>query len=402
MNTSALIAGCQQTWNHCQSGFPLFTTSYSEDTRKEKEDFFSGYMKKFRKVREDVKKGKPRPEDSKFFRAFGRFMKVVYDFSDEGLSIVLHPDMIGVSKTFFSQAREFDPALKQEDLFQALRNVWIMNSLQLLLNLKVEITPSIIAYSLLYPYSDNILDDPAVSREEKIAFSRRFADRLAGTGEMAGNEREGKISRLVGMIEKQFPRESFPEVHESLMHIHRAQTRSMKLSDGGMNLPEEEVLSICFDKGGASVLADGFLVAGKLPAEVQRFFFGFGVWLQLADDIQDIPEDIKSGTQTLFSGNKFRSRTDLTNRTFHFGRQIIEDIKYCNSDISTPFSKVILQSVELMIIQSVGINRRYFQQGYGDQMQEYSPIGFSFLKAARKNGNPGRFRMLTQWFAPDA
>jgi hypothetical protein len=215
---------------------------------------------------------------------------------------------------------------------------------------------------------------------------------------MSGDYREEKISRLVGMIEDQFPRKSFPEVHESLMLIHRAQTRSLKLIVNGTKLPQGEVISICFDKGGTSVLADGFLVAGKLTPEVQRFFFGFGVWLQLADDIQDIPEDLKSGTQTLFSGNESQERTQYTNRTFHFGRQILEDIKYCNSDISIPFSKVILQSVELMVVQSVGMNGDYFQSGYSRLLEEYSPIGFSFLKNARKKGHPGRFRMITQWF----
>jgi hypothetical protein len=397
MNTSGLIAVCEQTWNHCLSDFPIFTSTYPDDIKKEKETFFSGYMDKFRKVQEDVRNGKPRPDSGKFFEAFGRFMKVVYDYSDEGLSIILHPDLIEVSKSFFTRAREFDPGLKQEELYQALRNVWIMNSLQLLLNLKVEITPSILAYSLLYPYTDNILDDPGISDQEKISFSKRFADRLEGTGTMADDHREVKISRLVGMIEDQFPRKNYPEVHESLKLIHQAQTRSLKLTVKGTKLPQDEVLSICFDKGGASVLADGFLVAGKLTPEVQRFFFGFGVWLQLADDIQDIPEDLKSGTQTLFSGNKSLERTQLTNRTFHFGRQIIQDIKYCNSDISIPFSKVILQSVEMMVLQSVGMNGDYFQSGYSKLLEEYSPISFSFLKNARKKGHPGRFKMITQW-----
>jgi len=32
---------------------------------------------------------------------------------------------------------------------------------------------------MLYPYTDNYLDDPSVSREEKLGFSNRFGQRLA-------------------------------------------------------------------------------------------------------------------------------------------------------------------------------------------------------------------------------
>ena len=59
------------------------------------------------------------------------------------------------------------------DIFQAIRNVWIMNSIQILYNMEVKLTPSIFAYSMLYPYSDNYLDDANISVGEKVEFNKK-------------------------------------------------------------------------------------------------------------------------------------------------------------------------------------------------------------------------------------
>jgi len=398
MNTASLISYFKELWNQCPGDFPSYGTVYSLTQQKERESLFTSYIDKFKKVREEAAQGKGKPDQERFFRAFGHFMKGVYDYSDEALDIILHPDMLAVSRSFSNEARAFDPGIKPEEIYQSMRNVWIMNSLQLLLGQKARITPSILAYSLLYPYSDNILDNPAVTHHDKLMFSERFEKRLTGEGEMAENQIEKKISDLVGMIENQFPREEFPDVHDSLMAIHQAQTRSLRLSKNNGSLSPEEVLSISFDKGGSSVLADGFLVTGHLSPEIRRFFFGFGIWLQLVDDIQDISEDHKSGTRTLFSVNeKITDRINLTNKTMHFGRSVMNDIKCINSDICIPFSKVILQSIETMLIQSVGLNDTYYLPEYCMEMERFSPLGFAFLQETRKKGSPGRLRLITQW-----
>jgi hypothetical protein len=398
MDTSKFIAFCEKIWNDSPDDFPAFSTQYSPEIQREKEAHFSEYLRKFKKVQEEIKSGKQKPDNKKFFSAFSHFMQVIYGYSDEALSIILHPDMIQVSRSFFEQSKAFDPALKQEDIYQGLRNVWIMNGLQLLLGIRVELTPSILAYSLLYPYSDNILDDPSISFEEKLSFSERFEQRLAGTGKMADNHKENKISELVGFIEQQYDRNLFPEVHESLKAIHQAQTRSLQLVKKNNSFSDKEILSISFDKGGNSVLADGFLVAGRLSPDIQQFFFGFGVWLQLADDLQDIPEDLKSESLTLFTKTENQKNLpSLANRTFHFGRKILEDIRYCHSEVSIPFSKVILQSIELMLIQSAGLNETYFSREYCQQLEQYSPVGFAFLKEAKKKGSPGRFKFISQY-----
>ncbi|HVQ14324.1 MAG TPA: hypothetical protein VMS40_12070, partial [Vicinamibacterales bacterium] len=47
------------------------------------------------------------------------------------------------SVTFARQARAFDPSLRLDDLWQAMRNVWIGNNLQMLFGLPVRLTPGL-------------------------------------------------------------------------------------------------------------------------------------------------------------------------------------------------------------------------------------------------------------------
>lgn len=398
MNTDHHVTYFTELWQQSYDDFPRFDTVYSAAQQKENEGCFTAYRDRFNRVREEVRHGRPKPDSDRFFRSFRQFMQGVYHYSDEALAILLHPDLIAASRSFFEQARVFDPTLKSEEIYQAMRNVWIANGLQLLLGMRAEVTPAILAYSLLYPYSDNILDDAAIAHQDKLLFSNRFESRLKAEGDMSEHPREAKISALVGMIEEQFTRPDFPKVYASLLAIHNAQTRSLALSRTNQNLTWEEIVSIGFDKGGTSVVADGFLTAGRLSPEMEKFFFGYGIWLQLADDIQDIAEDIATGTQTLFSAtDDILERTCLINRTIHFGRAIMNDITYCPAEIRVPFSRVIIQSTELMMVQSLAMNDEYFYPDYCVKMEQFSPISFQYLKQAKKEASPGRMKAVMQW-----
>lgn len=59
----------------------------------------------------------------------------------------------------------------------------------------------------------------------------------------------------------------------------------MQLIHSNKPLSELETLTVYLAKGGASVLADGYLVAGKLTKDQEYFLFGYGAYLQLLDDI---------------------------------------------------------------------------------------------------------------------
>ena len=92
------------------------------------------------------------------------------------------------SVAFSRRARAFDPDLGAEEIGQAIRNVWIMNSLQMLGERQVGLSPAIFAYSMLYPETDNYLDDPEVAIADKRRFNERLGRRLRGEP-LAGRDR---------------------------------------------------------------------------------------------------------------------------------------------------------------------------------------------------------------------
>jgi len=201
---------------------------------------------------------------------------------------------------FVREAHACHPELPPESLWQGLRNVLIGNSLQVLLDREVALRPGLFAYSMLYPLTDNRLDDPRVPAAEKRAFNERFGRRLAGRPGEVCRPQDAAVFDLVARIEEEFPRAAFPDVHESLLAIHRAQERSL-LQQDEPGLTDDAILAISCEKGGTSVLADLYLVCGRVRAAEESFAFGFGVFLQLLDDLQDVGPDLSAGHQTLFT-----------------------------------------------------------------------------------------------------
>jgi len=201
---------------------------------------------------------------------------------------------------FIYNVKEFDKDINLDKIVQAIRNLWIMNILQALFNIKVECTPSIFAYSMLYPYTDNYLDSTEISLQDKKLINERFKLRLEGEGIKAENSYEKDLFKLVSMIEGQYPRSGFKEVYESLLCIHAAQCNSLTQQNGIISPYEKDILGISFEKGGASVLADAYLVNGSLGEEKTDFMFAYGALLQLCDDLQDAKEDLKNGHMTIF------------------------------------------------------------------------------------------------------
>ena len=112
--------------------------------------------------------------------AFRAFARSALDFSEDHLGALLDHGFPEVGQEFAQAARRFDPTIRGSDIFQAMRNVWTMNGMQALLDVPVCLTPAMFAYSMLYPYTDNYLDDPAIPASGKRVFNERFGARLAG------------------------------------------------------------------------------------------------------------------------------------------------------------------------------------------------------------------------------
>jgi hypothetical protein len=269
-----------------------------------------------------------------------------------------------------------------------------MNGLQFILGLKMELTPSILAYSLLYPYTDNLIDNPEILGFEKMAFSSRFHDRLSGIKIAPENKTEHAVFRLVEMIETQYSRIDYPEVFESLLGIHEAQTNSLKLIQN--KLTEAEILEICVEKGSASVLADGFLVSGRLSESQQYFLSGFGAYLQLLDDIQDVEEDFQAGLKTVFSVEMFKSNLDAKlNKTYWFGEKVMENLHFFDGLHIDLFKSLMRKSMDLFIIEAIAQNPDAYSQKYITNVEDCSPFHFSYIRKRKEQFAPYNGFLLT-------
>jgi hypothetical protein len=317
--------------------------------------------------------------------AFVRLARSALEMEDRHLDLLLGGGFSAVGTALARQARRFDLAVNAADILQACRNAWTACGLQALLGRPMRVTPSIFAYSMLYPYSDNYLDDPKVSREEKVSFNHRFGQRLAGTRVHPASPQEDNIWRLVALIEGEYPRPSHPRVFASLLAIHQAQSESLRLAGGGA-VGEEDVLKLSFAKGGTSVLADGYLGAGSLTEDQARFIFLWGVLLQLGDDLQDVRDDRASGMRTLFSQLAGRQPLDaVTNRAFHFGERVMMLLDGVGTPESGALKELIRRSSRSFFVRSVGEASDLYTAEYLARLETYSPFRFSFLDQRRRH-----------------
>lgn len=393
------ISHFEQLWNESPDDFPAFEKSYSTREQKVREQHFTEFQQKVNalKLKRKVDEFRKNDPAKTFFPVFKSFLRTVLDFKPQHLEIILSDKFKGVSKDFFYKAREFGPELSPENIYQGMRNVWIMNGIQLMMDIPVEITPSIFGYSMIYPYSDNFLDDPTILPDEKKHFSIRFNRRLHGEVVLPQNQTEMQLFMLVEMFEKQYPRNEFPKVYESLYAIQKGQTNSLQLN-GTNDISDREIQTISFEKGGASVLADGYLVAGRLTEAEEQALFGYGVYLQLLDDIQDIKEDSEAKTRTIFSCAADSNLDKFVNKTIHFGRKALDEM-YCfkGSQIGS-FLKLMNRSIETMVIESVGMNEQHYSREYLAKLEGQSLLRFDFVRKKRSQSKSQRFSLFKKYF----
>jgi hypothetical protein len=187
------------------------------------------------------------------------------------------------------------------------------------------------------------------------------------------------------MIEGQFGRSRYPQVFESLLAIHRAQEKSLLLARHNGSPHDVDVLGITFEKGGASVLADGYLAAGALTEAQAEFIFGWGVFLQLGDDLQDVQEDMRNRRLTLFSQAAGHRPLDaLTNRTLQFGTRALARLDDFGAPGSEPVKELVKRSGVALLVNAAGAAGRLFSEAYLRELETHSPFRFSFLNKRRK------------------
>ncbi len=254
-----------------------------------------------------------------------------------------------------------------------------MNSLQALWQKEMDCTAPMFAYSMLYPYSDNLNDDSGCCADEKFATNLNFKNWLEGEAGAYRNATEQKIYLLVKMIERQFSRDRFPGVFQSLLAIFNAQIKSLLQVSGNHELNSDEILEISLEKGGTSVLADGYLIDGMIDEKQEDFCFGYGAFLQFADDLQDVEDDLANGHRTLFSQQAELGYLDgLANRLFHLMQAVV--YQHLSAPRYQRVRALILNDCCFMILEAIGKTSRFYSPQYTQVIARHFPFTFPYFQ----------------------
>ncbi|MEG1254942.1 hypothetical protein [Clostridium sp.] len=284
------------------------------------------------------------------------------------------------TKTFINKCKEFDKDIPYSDIGQAMRNVWIVNILQKVIGMDITFTMAIFGYSMLYPYTDNYLDDVKVSMKDKKEFNNRFYKRLSGEDVKPKNPHEAQVFSLVSCIEKTFDRNKYAKVFEGLLLIHQCQVNSLTQQEGMSNPYERDMLDISIEKGGASVIVDGYLINGDLTRDEEVFTYGYGFLLQLCDDLQDVKIDYKNQHMTIMS--QLAGKYDLdtvVNKLINLTVYVIDEANCFKGENNLELKKLIKDNCLLMIIFAIAMSREYFSKEYVKEISKYLPFTLSYI-----------------------
>ncbi|HEX7540809.1 MAG TPA: hypothetical protein VF352_01645 [Anaerolineales bacterium] len=388
---SGLVAHFKELWWSCEPTLPDLGPVYSSN---EKKDCESKLVDCLERLGEELKRAsRDRPDrralKDRLFPLAGDFLKTTFGLEDRHVDALTAYGFAESVEEFVRRARQFDADISAADIYQAGRNAWSMNLLQYLMGMPVEVTPAVLAFSLLYPYSDNYLDDPGIPAKVKAAFSCRFERRLEGMPVLPANTGEQKIFDLVGMIEGQFDRRLYPEVYASLMAIFRAQTKSMRLQLPNASPYEVDVLGLVFEKGGTAVLADGYLVAGGLTPFQRMFSFYYGAFTQFMDDLEDVEQDRQDGIMTVFSQTACHWPLDaVTSRLIVFGNGLLDAMSHFHVTGLETLEEIMRKCITPLMIDSAGRVGHLYSRQYLNELERHSPYRFSQLKRLRRKVAP--------------
>jgi hypothetical protein len=303
----------------------------------------------------------------------------------EGLDQLFTTEGLEATRQFVGQARAFAPAITDQSLFQALRNLWVTHSVQLFLRAPITLSPAFFAYSMLYPWTDNCLDNLRLERAAKLAFGDWLTLRLSGLRAAPLDLHAEQVGRLVGMIEWLYSRAEFPEVYLSLRAIHHAQMRSLDQQDAARTWDEQALLDLSIAKGGASVLTDACLVRGSLTDDEAEFMFAYGVLLQLMDDLQDFRDDLVNRQMTIFTRQtRIGPLDEVTARLWAFTQNVLWSFSRFASAQPCSLKSLIQDNLRLLLVQTVVRNHEFYTPDFVRRVEASSPVRFCYLARQEK------------------
>ncbi len=283
---------------------------------------------------------------------------------------------------FTKQVRLFSPELRFYEIGQGIRNYIVYAMFKVIHLVQSGFSNAAFGYSMLYPFTDNYIDSMKLSSHEKKKYNQLIRDKLMGKEVHPACEHHKKTCDLLQAIASDYPRDKDDRIYTLLLMMLEAQEESLRQQNQTETLSEEDRLYISLFKGGVSVLVDRFLINKELTPADFHFYMGFGFFLQLADDLQDIKEDSEKGHQTLFTINLSMEQEErLVNKLLHF----LNGIMNTYSAENDTFKTFIHKSSNLLIYTSLCGSKEFFSQEYRRRIETYLPVTLSYLEAAKVN-----------------
>jgi hypothetical protein len=165
------------------------------------------------------------------------------------------------------------------------------------------------------------------------------------------------------------------------MAIYRAQVSSLiqQRRDRPPDVHASQRLSIA--KGGASVLADGFLSAGTLSRAEADFCFGYGVFLQLLDDLQDVRTDALARHTTLFTLGAAKGPLDrITSRLYRFMNRVVASSSRFAPPQFDDRKDLILRNCTFLLVGAVSEHHDLFTRPYLQEIEARWPLDFASMR----------------------
>lgn len=365
--------------------FPYITSEQKKENEALIQEFFRRIQKKIQKKPGETEA--QRQWEKELEQEFCDFLQKEKMLSlSEWMSRELLDAFTCETKRFVNRVRSFDETLNEAQIWQTLRNYFIYAMIVEMQGETQNAKNPILAYSLLYPYTDNYIDDEQILPKEKERYNRMIASRLKEEPVFPQNPLEEKTCRLLDMILNEYKGMERKKVAWTLLQLLEAQNCSIRQQK--VALPEEEILEISIRKGSASVLADYLFSTVDWLEYEEVFYLKFGFLLQLVDDLQDIEEDRRTGSHTLMTTayeqqTRIRGQQYLeqrVNRLLWFSWNVIREFKPRNPGLK---GFILKNCVEITLL-TAAINPQFFSKKYLLALEPYLPLSLEFLKKIKK------------------
>jgi len=388
----------KDAWLAAPDTFPDFLTEISTETKTQNEQYIQTVSEDFQKQLKSFPMNAKRRGKWKQ-KMIGMLDHVLSEETIIGVHYAMDQQSLGTFqnelKDFLIHARKFAPELSIEEIGQAIRNYVVYAMFNEMNQIRPGFNMAGFGYSMLYPFTDNYIDNPQCSDRDKIQYNQIIRDKIAGKEVHPESMHQQKTCELLSAIESEYPRDSDSTIFTLLSLMLEAQEDSLRQQTKGASLSLSERLDISLYKGGISVLIDRFFVKKEITEDDLDFYLGFGFFLQLADDLQDIREDSRAGHQTIMTIDVRSGYEEKTaNKMLHFVHQILEAYQPEN-DI---FKNFVLNNCYQLICFAIVGSREFFSQEYLENLEKYLPVTYPFLgKMSRKQNNNKDFKIQDKY-----